>query len=131
MLKRVSSLKEEAYWLEEEARHLETEGLGKVEAAVAGSEAEGFYGLLRGAIAHPPHPLPKLPNKAHHILCTTVSHVPPQEPTGITPEVSNPAARMAEQALEAASPPPEEALPTDIQPLCIQLGGIKSVQMPG
>ena len=62
MLKRASSLKEEAHTLEEEAQCLEMEGLGKVEATVAGSEAEGFYGLLRGAIAHSsissasPHP---------------------------------------------------------------------------
>ena len=36
MLKRVSSLKEDAHWLEEEAQCLDTEGLGKVEAVVAG-----------------------------------------------------------------------------------------------
>ena len=53
LLKRVSSLKEEAHQLEEEAQHLEMEGLGKVEVAVAGSEVEGFYRFLRGAIAHP------------------------------------------------------------------------------
>ena len=52
MLKTVSSLKEEAHQLEEEAQHLEMEGLGKVEVLVAGSEVEGSYGLLRGAIAY-------------------------------------------------------------------------------
>ena len=61
MLKRVSSLKEEAHQLEEEVQCLETEGLGKVEAVVADSEVEGFYRLLRGAIAHPPFLQPHLP----------------------------------------------------------------------
>ena len=110
MLKRVSSLKEEACRLEEEAQHLEMEGLGKVEVAVAGLEVEGFYGLLRGAIAHSSISSAPPLKKAHHISSATVSHLPPQEPTGIIPEVSNPAAMMAEQALEAASPTPEEAL---------------------
>ena len=45
LLKRASSLQEEAHRIEVEAQHLETEGLGKMEAAVAGSEAEGFMGF--------------------------------------------------------------------------------------
>ena len=131
MLKTASTLKEEACWLEQEAQHLKTEGLEKVQVALAGSEAEGFYGLLRGAIAHSSISSAPPPKKACHILSTTVSHPPPQEPIGVIPKVSNPAARIAEQALEVASPAAssasEEALPTDMQPLHIQLGGIKQV----
>ena len=40
--------------LRERAQQLETEGLGKIEVAVAGSEAEGPYGFLRRAISHSP-----------------------------------------------------------------------------
>ena len=46
-------MKEEACQLEKEAQHLDTAGLGKIEAAVAGLEVEGLYRLLRGAISHP------------------------------------------------------------------------------
>ena len=106
---------------------------GKIEAVVAGSEAEGCYWLLRGAIAHPPtSSAPPPSKKACHAPFDTVCHSPPQESTG--PEVSKPATGIAEQALEAASPAAlpalEEALPAHMQPLCNQLGGIKSVQMP-
>ena len=81
MLEKASSLKEEAHQLEDMVQHLEMEGLGKVEAAVAGSEAEGLYGLLRGAISHPSiSSAPPPPKKACHIPSTTVSHPPPQEP---------------------------------------------------
>ena len=107
--------------------------LGKVETVVAGSEAEGFYGLLRGAISHPSvSSAPPLPKKAHHIPSTTFSHLPPQEPTGVTPEASEPVTKMVEQAFKAASPASEEALPTNMQPLCIQLVGCqKGVLMLG
>ena len=54
MLKRVSSLKEETHWLEEEAQCLETAGFGKTEVVVAGSEVEGLYGLLREPYHVPP-----------------------------------------------------------------------------
>ena len=130
LLKRVSSLKEEAHQLEEKAQHLQMEGLEKVEVAVAGSEVEGFYKLLRGAIAH--HPIssaPPPPKKAHHTPSTTVSHLPPQESTG--PKVSGPTVDIPEQASEVASPATlpasEQTLPAGMQPLCIQLGGIKQV----
>ena len=99
-LKRASTLKEEAHCLEEEAQWLE---LGNIEAAVAGLEAEGFYGLLRGAIAHP---LTSSALSASMKACcapsTTVSHPPSQESTG--PEVSKPATGIAEQALEGCLP---------------------------
>ena len=69
---------------------------------------------------------PTSPKKAHHILFTTVSHLPMQEPTGVTPKASNPVAKEVEQALEAASPASEKALPANMQPLCIQLGASKA-----
>ena len=62
----------EFHGLEMEAQHLETEGLGKMEVAVAGSEAEGFYGLLRGAMLHSSiSPAPPLTRKS------TTLHLPP------------------------------------------------------
>ena len=101
-----------------EAQHLEAEGLEKMEAVVAGSEAEGFYGLLRGAMLHssispgpPPH------KKVCHTPSTTISYPPPQEYTG--PDVPDP----ADQAMKAVSPafPPalEEAIPANMQLLHI------------
>ena len=42
LLKKVGALWEEAQKLEMEAQYLEAEGLEKMEAAVAGSEVEGF-----------------------------------------------------------------------------------------
>ena len=125
MLRRASTLKEEACCLEEEAQQLEMEGLGKIEAAVAGSEAEGFYRLLRRAIAHPPTSVALPPSKkACHAPSATASHLPPQESTG--PDIFKPVTGITEQASEAASPAAlpalEEALPTHMQSLCIQLG---------
>ena len=71
LLKRASVLREEA-------QQLEMEGLGKIEVAVAGSEAEGLYGLWRGVISHspmsyaPPPPkntaTPQLPPSPSHPL---------------------------------------------------------------
>ena len=120
LLKRVGSLWEDAHKLEMEAQCLEAEGLEKMEALVAGSEAEGFYGLLRGAMSHSSvSPVPTPHKKVCHTPSTTISHLPPQESTG--PDVPDP----ADQAMKAVSPavPPasEEAFPADMQPLCIQL----------
>ena len=110
LLKWASSLCEEACRLEVEAQHLEMERLAKMEAAVAGSEAEGFYGLLRGAISHsslstssPP------PKKACCAPSATVSHLPPQESTG--PEASAPVDQALESASLAVPPAPEEEIP--------------------
>ena len=64
--------------LRKEAQQLEIEGLGKVEVVVAGSEVEGFYQLLRGAMSHPSmsfDPFP--PKRTHPTLTTTISHPPP------------------------------------------------------
>ena len=95
-----------------------------MEVAVTGSEAEGFYGLLRGAGLHSSLPTSSPPpKKICHAPSSTISHPPPQESK--EPETSVP----AEQALESAplTPVLEEEIPAHMQPLHIQLGGIKSV----
>ena len=46
------SLLRRASALQEDGQQLEAEGLQKIESAVSGSEAEGFYGLLRGAVSY-------------------------------------------------------------------------------
>ena len=91
-------LHEEAHQLDSEAQHLETEGLEKMEVAVTGSEAEGLYRLLRGAVVHsslstssPP------PKKTCHAPFPFLPHLPPQEPKEPEASVS------AEQALESTS----------------------------
>ena len=78
LLKQASLLCKEVCKLELEAQWLEREGLEKMEVAVTGSEAEGFYGLLRGAVLHSslPTSLPP-PKKAHHAPSTTISNLPP------------------------------------------------------
>ena len=129
MLKRASSLTEEAHWLEQEAQCLENEGWKKwkwwwqVQRQKVLWASEGSYSTLLHILS------PTQPKKAHHIPSATDSHLPPQEPTGFIPKVSYPAAKIAEQALEVASSvassASEEALPTDMQPLCIQLGASK------
>ena len=81
-----------------EAQHLETEGLEKLEMAVAGSEVEGFYGLLRGAVLHSSMSSAQSPpKKVCHTPSATISHPPPQESQ--KPKVSGP----AKQALESTS----------------------------
>ena len=123
LLKRVGSLWEEAHKLEMEAQHLKVEGLEKIEESVAGSEVEGFYGLLRGAMSHSSiSPAPPPHKNVCHTLSATISHLPPQGSTG--PDVPDP----ADQAMKAVSPavPPasEEAIPANMQPLYIQLGAL-------
>ena len=126
LLQRASLLWEEVRRLEERAQQLETEGWGKMKEAVAGSEVEGLYGLLWGVASHS-HPLPSQPplKKPHFAPCTTISQPPPQESTG--PEVSNPAGQATGPASPAAPSALEEAIPAHMQPLQIQVGGIKQV----
>ena len=105
MLKRANSPKEEAHWLEEEAQCLETAELGKIEAAVAGSEVEGLYRLLRGAILHPSiSSAPPPPKKACHSPSTNISRPSSQELAGAVPEAYDPETKDVEQASEAVSP---------------------------
>ena len=98
------------------------EGLGKIEVAVVGSEAEGPYELLWGAMLHSPytpsHPHPKN-------LTTPISKPPPQKPEEAVPEASTPVVEDVKQALEAAPPALEVAIPTHMAPFHLQLGGIK------
>ena len=71
-------------------QQLETEGWGKMKEAVAGSEAEGLYGLLRRVtLCSHPHPSQPPLKKPHFAPSTTNSQPPPQESTG--PKVSDPA----------------------------------------
>ena len=119
-LQQASSLHEEAHKLESEAQCLETEGLEKMEVVVIGSEAEGLYGLLRGAVAHsslstssPP------PKKTHHAPFSFIPHLPPQEPK--EPKASIP----TEQALESISstaPSVGREIPANMQPFVISWG---------
>ena len=107
-------------------QQLETEGWGKMKEVVAGSEAEGLYGLLRGITLHS-HPLPSQPplKKPCFAPSTTISQPPPQESTG--PEVSDPAGQAVGPASLAAPSALEETIPAHMQSLQIQVGGIKQV----
>ena len=60
--------------LESEGQHLETEGLEKMEVAVTGSEVEGLYGLLRGAVMHSTLSTSSPPPKKTH--CAPFSLIP-------------------------------------------------------
>ena len=91
-------------------------------SAVSGSEGEGFYRLLRGAVSHTSSsPAPNM----------TVLQPPPQKPEKVAPEVSVLVAEKEKQAPEVPSPvsseAPEETIPAHMQPLCLQMGGIKRV----
>ena len=91
-----------------------------------GSEAEGFYGLLRGVTLHS-CPFPSQPPPPHACLSPS-SPAPqqsPQESAG--PEVSGPVGPAMVSAPAAAIPAPEGDLLADMQPLRIQLGGTKRV----
>ena len=82
-----------------------------------------FLQASNGSYSTPPIlSAPRPPKKACHAPSTTVSICPPQEPTGVTPETSESATQVAEQASEAASPAPEKlSLPTYI-PFVFNLG---------
>ena len=117
---------EEAKRLEVEAQQLEMEGWGKLREAIMGSEAEGFYGLLRG-VTSCSRPLPSQPPPSHACLSPS-SPAPqqsPQESTG--PEVSGPVGPATVSVPAAATPAPEDDIPVDMQPIRIQLGGAKRV----
>ena len=131
LLKQTSLLCVEAWQLEREVQHLETEGLEKLEAAVTGSEVEGLYGVLRGATSHSSLPTSSSPPKKTH--CTpssTISHLPPQKP--MEPEASVP----TEQALEstsstASSVEREREIPANMQPFIFSWGHQACIPMSG
>ena len=91
-----------------------------------GSEAEGFYGLLRGITLHS-HPLPLQPPLSCACLrpSSPSSQQSPQEST--EPEVSGPIGPATVSASVAATPAPESDIRADMQPLRIKLGGAKRV----
>ena len=124
-LQQASQLQEEAWKLEERVQQLETEGWRKMWEAVAGSEVEGLYGLLRRVTSH--SPIPSQPHIKKALFCPQHHHLPttPQESTG--PEVSEPADQATGPASPAAPSAPEEAIPAHMQPLQTQVGGIKRV----
>ena len=74
----------------------------------------------------PPYPHPHLPlRRLAMSLLPLFPHLPPQESTG--PEASGPAEQALESASLAVPPVLEEEVTAHMQPLCIQLGGIKRV----
>ena len=105
---------------------MEVEGWRKLGEAVAGSEAEGFYGFLRG-VTTPSSPLssPPLPKKPRPAPSSTISQPTPQDPKG--PEAPDPAGQAAGPSSPAASIAPEEAIPAHMQPLRVQVGGTKRI----
>ena len=124
LLKRASTL-----W--KEAQQLKSEGLQKIESAVAGLEVVDFYRLLRGTVSHTP--ISSIPPhlKCHHAPTATVSKLPPQESKQVTSEVSDPVDSEAELAPEASSSAgsqaSEVAISGHMTPIHLQLGDIKRV----
>ena len=91
-----------------------------------GSDAEGFYRLLRG-VTLPSCPLPSQPPPS----CTHLSpsspafQQTPQESTG--PEVSGPEGPATVSTPVGVTPATGGDILAEMQPLCIQLGGAKRV----
>ena len=86
---------------------------------------EALYGLLMGAILHssissiqPP------PTNPHYTPSATTSKPSPQDPEEAVPKAFAPVAEVMEQrvAAPAVSPALEVAIPTQMTPLCLQLG---------
>ena len=126
LLQRASKLKAEARRLEEEAQRLEVEGWQKLQEAVAGSEAEGFYGFLRGVTTHSsPLPSPPPPKKPRPAPSSTISQPTPQDPKG--PEAPDPADQAAGPSSPAVPIASKEAILAHMQPLRIQVGGMKRI----
>ena len=85
--------------------------------AVAGLEAEGIYGLLKGVTLCSHLLLSQPPLKRSHLTpSSSISQLPSQGSTGS--EASDPAG----QATVSASPAPEGDIPAHMQPLRIQMG---------
>ena len=93
---------------------------------VAGSEAEGFYGLLRGAMSHSsisPAPPP------HKKVCHTPSATLPSAPSGVHRTWCPWSCRPGNEGCLSSCSLQLQRRPflLDMQPLHIQLGGIKWV----
>ena len=105
-------------------QQLETERWGNMREAVAGSDAEGIYGLLRGVTLCSHLLLSQPPLKRSCLTPSSpVSQPPSQESTG--PEASDPTVQAMVSASPAATPAPEGDIPAHMQPLKIQVGGAK------
>ena len=122
----MSDIKEEACRLEVVAQEMEMKGMEKVEAVVAGSEAEGLYRLLRGAMSHPsisstPHPPRKLT-----ISCPLQFPVCPlrslQDPRSLAPQQTFPS-RHQELLLQLPFQLQRKLSPPICSPFTFQLGG--------
>ena len=114
---------EEVQKLKEEVQQLETDGWGKFREVVVGSEAEGFYGLLRGVTSCSCLLLSQPPlQRSYLVPSSSVSQPPPQESIG--PEASDPAGQVTVSAPPAATPAPEGDILAHMQPLRIQLGAL-------
>ena len=136
MLNRVSSLKEEAYQLEKEVQCIEMAGLGKIEAAVAVSEAEGLYRLLRGAILHPSiFSAPPHPKKACHSPSATISHLPPRSLQVLYPKPLILQQKMWikhwKLSLQLLLQLQRKLSPPTCNPFAFSWGHQKSIQVPG
>ena len=93
---------------------------------------KGFYRLLREAVFHTSSsPVLLPPKKCHPAPTVTVSQLPPWEPEKVASKVSGLITEKGKQALGipslVSSKAPEKTIPTHMQPLCLQLGGIKRV----
>ena len=113
LLHEASQKREEVQKLEEEAQQLEMEGWGNMREAVAGSEVEGIYGLLRGVTLCSCLCLSRPPLKRSCLTSSSsISQLPSQKSTG--PEASDPAG----QAMVSASPAATPAAEGDISAIC-------------
>ena len=97
---------------------------------VAGLEAEGLYGLLRGALSHSPMSLAPPPSKRHCQAPTaTISKLLSQESGEVEPKPSAPAAEEGILAQKtpslAISQALELAFPTHMMPLFLNVGTSK------
>ena len=123
-MQQASILRKEVQRLEERAHELETEGWRQMREAVAGSEVEGLYGLLKGVASYPyptsSHPPMKKPCLSPS---STITQSPLLEPTG--PDVLDPAGQATMSSPPAATPAPEEDIPAHMQPLRVQVGDTK------
>ena len=89
---------------------MEAEGLQKIKSAVSGSEAEGFYGLLRGAVSYTSSSSILPPPKKHCPAPTmTMSQPPSQKHENMAPQVSGLMAEKEKETPEAPSLASSEA----------------------
>ena len=115
-------LRKEVQRLEETAHELEMEGWRQMRAAVAGSEVEGLYGLLKGVASHPHPTTSHPPMKKPHLSpsSSTITQSTLQESTG--PKVSDPLGQATGSTPLDVTPALEEDILANMQPLRVQVG---------